>query len=241
MRRHNGPTEEDEHQHQHDNCHPGKVHRHHPEHPPLRYLNRLSPPYGTSFFRFQTFTPINGPISDMLWNYLNLWNIDAYVYVVRALPGEDFVANGGSVYVALVHGGSARAGNPVGPSLEYRYSMFRQNATEAFTFSAQYENSIDYHKGEQTGLVQGNGVQWATRLKTSIGFGANFPFGGFSLFRHDGLDPISFECTASVYQHQEESEWPMGPTFKASRTATINIDIPLSRYDPLNRRRESKL
>ncbi|KAJ8519560.1 hypothetical protein ONZ45_g3525 [Pleurotus djamor] len=230
MCRHNGPTEEDQDQHQHDECHREKVNRHHPERPPLGYLNRLSPPYGTSFFRFQTFTPINGPISDMLWNYLNLqWNIDAYVYVVRALPGEDFVANGSSVYVALVHGGSARTGNPVAPSPEYRYSvfpkgagraitqlpqsntgvvngdttnypivfsqemqMFRQNATEAFTFSAQYESSINYHKGEQTGLVQGNGVQWATRLKTSIGFGANFPFGGFSLFRHDGLDPISF-------------------------------------------------
>ncbi|KAJ8488537.1 hypothetical protein ONZ45_g13913 [Pleurotus djamor] len=253
-----------------ETCRRGDGHGHYQgqERRPPRYVDKLMPPNGTSFYRSQSFTPVNGPITDKSQKtFLDLqWNIDAHVYVVRAVPGDDFVTNGGAVFVALVHGGSAKTGTPANSSLEYRYTvtakgaeraitqlppsntgvvnedntnypikftqemqMFRQNATEAFTFPAQYENSIDYYKGEQTGIVQGNGVQWSTKLDKSIDTGANFPFGGFSLFRSDSLDPIPFECTAAVYQ-QHETEWPSGPTLKASQTAIINIDIPLSRY-----------
>ncbi|KAJ8519527.1 hypothetical protein ONZ45_g3526 [Pleurotus djamor] len=257
-----------------ETCRRGDGHGHYQgqERLPPRYVDKLMPPNGTSFYRFQSFTPVNGPITDKSHKtFLDLqWNIDAHVYVVRAVPGDDFVTNGGAVFVALVHGGSAKTGTPANSSLEYRYTvtakgagraitqlpssntgvvnedntnypikftqemqMFRQNATEAFTFPAQYENSIDYYKGEQTGIVQGNGVQWSTKLEKSIDTGANFPFGGFSLFRSDSLDSISFECTAAVYQHRAGTDWHSGPTLKASQTATININIPLSAYEPL--------
>ncbi|KAJ8519544.1 hypothetical protein ONZ45_g3530 [Pleurotus djamor] len=107
------------------NAHQEEEARSHQELPFSRYLNKLTPPYGTLGFSLQSgYKPIWGPVSYAGHNYLYLqWSIDAYVYVVGAFPDENFATNGGAVYVALVHSGSARSGSTVGPLYEYRYTV----------------------------------------------------------------------------------------------------------------------
>ncbi|KAJ8519677.1 hypothetical protein ONZ45_g3428 [Pleurotus djamor] len=109
----------------HKNAHQEEEARSHQELPFSRYLNKLTPPYGTLGFSLQSgYKPIWGPVSYAGHNYLYLqWSIDAYVYVVGAFPDENFATNGGAVYVALVHSGSARSGSTVGPLYEYRYTV----------------------------------------------------------------------------------------------------------------------
>ncbi|KAJ8521701.1 hypothetical protein ONZ45_g1635 [Pleurotus djamor] len=50
------------------------------------------------------------------------WRIDAYIYLVNARPDENFAANGGHVYVVLVHSGSAEA-HDYTHNNEYQYNV----------------------------------------------------------------------------------------------------------------------
>ncbi|KAJ8507812.1 hypothetical protein ONZ45_g9857 [Pleurotus djamor] len=132
---------------------------------PSTYINRLTPPPGTDFWRLQTFNVMTdqeiggGAIVDAPTQILT-WNIDAYVYTVNARPGQDFSEQGGLIYVVLVHHGSAATGRVTNRSIEYRYNvgiaspppdtiafsqdmqMFRNAGNELATFPAQYENTI---------------------------------------------------------------------------------------------------
>ncbi|KAL4255864.1 Tail fiber protein [Pleurotus pulmonarius] len=81
------------------------------------YINQLTPPIGTSFFKRQTVTlfdnvkfyskSISLPEGDAQVLVQTLtWKVDVYTYVTGARPDqEQFEANGGSVMVVVVHSG----------------------------------------------------------------------------------------------------------------------------------------
>ncbi|KAJ8502643.1 hypothetical protein ONZ45_g11571 [Pleurotus djamor] len=77
---------------------------------PRGYINQLTPPTDTSFWRHQTFTPFDQvTVSIARYDLVKItWRIDAYIYVVNAVPNGDFVQKGGQIYVVLVHTGSAQ-------------------------------------------------------------------------------------------------------------------------------------
>ncbi|KDQ24139.1 hypothetical protein PLEOSDRAFT_1086438 [Pleurotus ostreatus PC15] len=84
---------------------------------PREYINQLTPPIGTSFFKRQSVTLfdderfyakfISIPESDLQVLVQTLtWKVDIYTYVTGATPDqEQFEANGGSVMVVMVHSG----------------------------------------------------------------------------------------------------------------------------------------
>ncbi|KAJ8517441.1 hypothetical protein ONZ45_g5368 [Pleurotus djamor] len=101
---------------------------------PKAYLNKLTPPAGTDYWRKQTFNVFTN--QQLLYHFYAppfideydlvetlTWNIDAYVYTVNAPPGDDFAEQGGAIYVILVHSGSAATGHLVGGGMEYRYNV----------------------------------------------------------------------------------------------------------------------
>ncbi|KAJ8514795.1 hypothetical protein ONZ45_g7692 [Pleurotus djamor] len=99
---------------------------------PKGYINKLTPPPGTNYWRHQTFTIMKDkdlifkadfPFDQETLVETLTWNIDAYVYTVDAQPGDDFAERGGSVYVVLLHTGSAATGAMVGSDMSYRYSV----------------------------------------------------------------------------------------------------------------------
>ncbi|KAJ8455073.1 hypothetical protein ONZ45_g19062 [Pleurotus djamor] len=76
--------------------------------------------------------------------------------------------------------------------------MFKNNASDIFTFTAQYEDSVDFNDATQTGYVDGlSETKWSVVLN-SAGNNANFPFGSLSVFTFSSLEEITFKCTASV-------------------------------------------
>ncbi|KAJ8488459.1 hypothetical protein ONZ45_g13947 [Pleurotus djamor] len=168
---------------------------------PTGFVNKLSPPAGTDYWRCQSFMLLEDyelgfthKSEKFLFETLT-WRIDAYVYVVNSKPDDpNFSHNGGAVYVVLVHSGPAERGDIADSGLEYRFDvvltplvrglggvngaamkqlpalnigtkngdvtnyplsfvqdmqMFRSKGNETFTFSAQYEDSVDIRKGQQ--------------------------------------------------------------------------------------------
>ncbi|KAF4568082.1 hypothetical protein EYR40_010521 [Pleurotus pulmonarius] len=84
---------------------------------PREYINQLTPPIGTSFFKRQTITIfdnevfrgtfISTPLGDAVVQVQTLtWKVDIYTYVTGARPDQpQLEANGGSVMVVMVHSG----------------------------------------------------------------------------------------------------------------------------------------
>ncbi|KAL4259814.1 hypothetical protein AB1N83_011802 [Pleurotus pulmonarius] len=79
---------------------------------PREYITQLTPPIGTSFFKYQTATLFdNEPFEHVFMDVVTIliqtltWKVDVYAYVTGAKPDEDFEENGGAVVVVLVHSG----------------------------------------------------------------------------------------------------------------------------------------
>ncbi|KAF9492215.1 hypothetical protein BDN71DRAFT_1226851 [Pleurotus eryngii] len=83
---------------------------------PVRiYVNRLTPPIGTSFFHKESISIFDnkqitssGGLQETL-----TWRTDVYKYVTGARPdAPDFKENGGEMYIIMVHGGTGHAQHP---------------------------------------------------------------------------------------------------------------------------------
>ncbi|KAF9491662.1 hypothetical protein BDN71DRAFT_1510139 [Pleurotus eryngii] len=84
---------------------------------PREYINQLTPPIGTSFFKRQTVTLFDDErfyaiifgtpeVDGQALVQTLTWKVDIYTYVTGARPDqEQFEANGGSVMVVMVHSG----------------------------------------------------------------------------------------------------------------------------------------
>ncbi|KAJ8508511.1 hypothetical protein ONZ45_g9221 [Pleurotus djamor] len=98
---------------------------------PREHIDKLTPPPGTSFWRHQRFTLFEDELIGTVWRTaIFTWRIDAYIYVVDAIPNPSFASNGGSIYVVMVNSGSARTGTKneniaVGPHapMQYRFGV----------------------------------------------------------------------------------------------------------------------
>ncbi|KAJ8508717.1 hypothetical protein ONZ45_g9044 [Pleurotus djamor] len=223
-----------------------------------QYVNKLTPPPGTDYWRRQTFTVWDNVkltrtsgSTETLYETLT-WRIDAYVYVTYTQPSDNFASEGGSVCVILVHYGSAATGSYKQDTMEYRYNvslqnppggsaavkqlppsnsgiqsgnswsypisftqdmqMFNNGGTNIFTFTADYEDSIDLDGGTQVGFVDGSsGTQWSVMFDNPV-LNSNFAFGSLSVFTFSSLEEVTFNCKASVIQ-----EYLGGPSYWTSR------------------------
>ncbi|KAJ8494309.1 hypothetical protein ONZ45_g13276 [Pleurotus djamor] len=239
---------------------------------PRTYVNKLTPPPGTNYWRHQILNIMQDQEliykRDFPFNQETLvetltWNIDAYIYIVDAQPGDNFAGRGGSVYVVLVHTGSAATGAMVGPHMQYRYNvtmnsppggssamkqlppsssgthngdmwnypisftqdmqMFTDGGNQLTTFTAQYEDSVDIYKGQQTGFVNGSsGTQWNVSFDDYPDYYYNFPFVSVSVFRFTSLGEVTFECKAAVYS-DESSDTPLAEEI---RSITVDCTFP---------------
>ncbi|KAF4604539.1 hypothetical protein EYR40_003313 [Pleurotus pulmonarius] len=114
---------------------------------PVRiYVNRLTPPIGTSFFHKESITIFdnkqitggNGLLETVAWR------TDVYKYATGARPdAPDFRAKGGEIYIIMVHGGTGHAESP---SLFHEYAR-RVKAPSSITPVKQYPAS---HSGIQS-------------------------------------------------------------------------------------------
>ncbi|KAG9222110.1 hypothetical protein CCMSSC00406_0009561 [Pleurotus cornucopiae] len=79
---------------------------------PYTYLNRLTPPIGTTFFHKETITIFDNQqisVKGLLLETLT-WRTDVYKYATGARPDKpDFKKNGGEIYIIMVHAGTGRA------------------------------------------------------------------------------------------------------------------------------------
>ncbi|KAJ8514798.1 hypothetical protein ONZ45_g7691 [Pleurotus djamor] len=78
------------------------------------YINKLTPPPGTNYWRHQSFTLMKDqqfiyyPEDPITINFLVqtlTWKIDAYVYAVDAQPGDNFAGRGHSEHLTISLGG----------------------------------------------------------------------------------------------------------------------------------------
>ncbi|KAJ8515703.1 hypothetical protein ONZ45_g6924 [Pleurotus djamor] len=72
---------------------------------PMAPQNNLVPPTGTRYYRFERYSVITNRNLDNRSTVT--WTVDAYVYLANAPPSPTFTADGGEVFVVLVHSGSA--------------------------------------------------------------------------------------------------------------------------------------
>ncbi|KAJ8502635.1 hypothetical protein ONZ45_g11566 [Pleurotus djamor] len=148
---------------------------------PREYINQLTPPAGTSFWRHQTFTPFDqvsvANLRDKLATFT--WRIDAYVYAVNAIPDENFASNGGLVYVVLVHSGAAATAKNIEPStmpvywpLEFEYDVSLPNSNGDSFMHQPTSNS---------------GTQDGDTYKYTIAYAQDF-----QMFRNGGNEAFTF-------------------------------------------------
>ncbi|KAF9492207.1 hypothetical protein BDN71DRAFT_1509676 [Pleurotus eryngii] len=79
---------------------------------PYTYLNRLTPPVGTTFFHKETITIFDDQRIYVKGLHLETltWRTDVYKYASGARPDKpDFRRNGGEIYIIMVHAGTGQA------------------------------------------------------------------------------------------------------------------------------------
>ncbi|KAJ8507053.1 hypothetical protein ONZ45_g10544 [Pleurotus djamor] len=163
------------HNHEEDHCSPIKLVE---RSLPLGYINRLTPPAGTNFWRHQTFNVMRN--QELTFTILNstflletlTWNIDAYVYAVNAHPGSDFTGRGGLIYVVLVHSGSAATGQMVGAGTEYRYNVTMKSPPSGAAALKQFPPS-------NSGIINGDNTNYTISFAQDMQM---FKNGGNELF-----------------------------------------------------------
>ncbi|KAJ8502793.1 hypothetical protein ONZ45_g11425 [Pleurotus djamor] len=176
---------------------------------PTGFVNKLSPPAGTDYWRCKPDDP-------------NFVHNGGAVYVVLVHSGSAALGSTASagmehcfdVFQAPSVGGSAGAamkqlptsnsGTKNGDVTSYPLSfiqdmqMFRSNGNETFTFSAQYEDGLDIHKGQQTGFVNGSSAtHWHLKFESAVP-GDNFPVTALSVFRFPSFSKVTFDCKAWI-------------------------------------------
>ncbi|KAJ8515131.1 hypothetical protein ONZ45_g7410 [Pleurotus djamor] len=111
---------------------------------PQKHVDKLTPPPGTSFWRHQRLTVFEQEYIG--YQRLSLasftWRIDAYIYVIDAVPTASFAADGGSIYVVLVHTGSAQTAPNLEASVGWPYTPL------------QFRFSVEVVGGEGAALLQ---------------------------------------------------------------------------------------
>lgn len=130
---------------------------------PVRiYVNRLTPPIGTSFFHKESITIFDnkqitnsGGLQETL-----TWRTDVYKYVTGARPdAPDFKAKGGEIYIIMVHGGTGhtrhpsvinfneyvrrvKAPSPIIPVKQYPASHSGTQSDDKWSYNINYSNTM---------------------------------------------------------------------------------------------------
>ncbi|KAJ8508142.1 hypothetical protein ONZ45_g9558 [Pleurotus djamor] len=157
-----------------------------------KHLSKLTPPGSTSYWRRQRFTPmIDKKIlhveagEDVVLEILT-WRIDAYVYVIDAKPDSDFSGNGGSVYVVLLHSGSAVVQDAI-TEHELRWVVTCRSAGQQAPAIMQLPAS---HSGTTNGNVTSYPIAFAQDMQ---------------MFRNDGNEVFTFPA-----QHEDRVDISVG-------------------------------
>ncbi|KAJ8462745.1 hypothetical protein ONZ45_g17825 [Pleurotus djamor] len=102
--------------------------------------------------------------------------------------------------------------------------MFNNGGNDIFTFPAQYEDSLDLYKGQQTGFVKGQiETQWGVVLDDYPDFYTNFGFGSVSVFTFTDLDEFTFDCKASMHSTSSSDGFEM---CSVTRSITVDCTFP---------------
>ncbi|KAJ8507049.1 hypothetical protein ONZ45_g10536 [Pleurotus djamor] len=95
----------------------------------------------------------------------------------------------------LPSGASVVKGDAKSYPISYTHDMqmFRNNGNEAFTFTAQYEDNVDFdNNGKHTGGLKGSGAtEWGVEFP-SCGTYVSFPFAALSVFRFKSFEKVTF-------------------------------------------------
>ncbi|KAF4568071.1 hypothetical protein EYR40_010533 [Pleurotus pulmonarius] len=192
------------------------------------YINQLTPPIGTSFFKRQTVTlfdnvkfyskSISLPEGDAQVLVQTLtWKVDVYTYVTGARPDqEQFEANGGkgrSIYrvTAPTSVASQKQLPPTGSGIKnedyWNYSisyqeimnMFNNGGNGTLNFDAKYKEDFS-RKDPLTGITLSNGVEFGTEFESNNTDLPAFNLAGVSIFRSNTPDafPAKFSNSAWI-------------------------------------------
>ncbi|KAJ8502790.1 hypothetical protein ONZ45_g11428 [Pleurotus djamor] len=101
--------------------------------------------------------------------------------------------------------------------------MFKSGGNEGITFPAQYEDSIAFFKGRQSGLVNGpSAIQWAVTFVDDLALeeSSSFPFSALSLLSFPSTGKMTLDFTASVFSSDGVK--------LASETESVELDCTFS-------------
>ncbi|KAJ8494940.1 hypothetical protein ONZ45_g13065 [Pleurotus djamor] len=126
----------------------------------------------------------------------------------------------------LPSGASVVKGDAKSYPISYTHDMqmFRNNGNEAFTFTAQYEDNVDFdNNGKHTGGLKGSGAtEWGVEFP-SCGTYVSFPFAALSVFRFKSFEKVTFDCRTRV-QLYKGHDWDTA----CMVTKRIEIDCTFS-------------
>ncbi|KAF4606042.1 hypothetical protein EYR38_000087 [Pleurotus pulmonarius] len=224
---------------------------------PFNYLNRLTPPIGTTFFHKETVSIFKDEKISVGRLHLETvtWRTDVYKYATGARPDQpDFKKKGGEIYIIMVHAGTGR-GPDVLPFFEFTRTV---KAPSSMIPVKQYPAS-------DSGTPSGSDLAYKIDYSNSM---AMFKDGGNTSFsfdaayqedyiRHQGeqtgfeiTDGVQFDVIPrvpfhytytypiiglSVFKCLEPSAFPVTFTFQAgsgwpgsSRHASVSKNVTIS-------------
>ncbi|KAG9217991.1 hypothetical protein CCMSSC00406_0009811 [Pleurotus cornucopiae] len=219
---------------------------------PREYINQLTPPIGTSFFKRQSVTLfdderfyakfISIPESDLQVLVQTLtWKVDIYTYVTGATPDqEQFEANGGrgrSIYrvTAPTSVVSQKQLPPTGSGIKnedyWNYTisyqevmnMFNNGGNGTLNFDAKYKEDFS-RKDPLAGVVLSNGVQFGTEFESNNTDLPAFNLAGVSIFRSYAPDafPVNFSFEA-------DSAWSFIDNLGLASNKKVQVEVDINR------------
>ncbi|KAL0948776.1 hypothetical protein HGRIS_008906 [Hohenbuehelia grisea] len=194
-----------------------------------RIENHLTPPIGTTFFRFERITLANQQAMEFSslqdfsqFNYNLTWEIDVYKYAVNGDPRDpDFAANNGQIYVIIVHRGAVRSGQN------------RHDMRFFFSVSPSFTNNVPL-----TALHQlprsGSGVSNGDNLHYEIDFRQTFQMLNNQGNNHFSFDARYFENVVRIESMQISELNGQAARFTISPNTSAGLtSLPANRVYPV--------